>query len=147
MLSSSGIRERLTSKKIAAERRLHIVPVGMSQIAKGTLDLRLGTDFITTRRVQFTGLDVLADVGRSLDWNKQEFERVLTSYQDTHQVPVGRSFVLHPGQFALGSTLEYVRMPQDLGGYVTGRSSWGRLGLVVATATFVHPGFIGSVTL
>jgi dCTP deaminase len=62
-------------------------------------------------------------------------------------VPFGRSIVLHPHQFLLGETLEFVRMPDDLMAYVVGRSSWGRDGLVVATAVGIHPGFTGSVTL
>ncbi len=48
---------------------------------------------------------------------------------------------------ALASTLEYVRMPNDLSASVTSRSKWGRLGLVIATATAVHPGFTSVVTL
>jgi dCTP deaminase len=63
-------------------------------------------------------------------------------------VPEGQAFTLHPGDFALGSTMETVWIPDDLVGQVNGRSSVGRLAIVVhATAGFVDPGFRGQVTL
>jgi len=62
-------------------------------------------------------------------------------------VPFGESFVLHPKSFVLGSTLEWIRLPANRGGYVTARSSWGRYGLIIATATGIHPGFSGCLTL
>ncbi len=57
-------------------------------------------------------------------------------------------FVLHPGEFVLGSSYETVRLPDDLAARVEGKSSLGRLGLLThATAGFVDPGFVGHVTL
>ena len=57
-------------------------------------------------------------------------------------------FILHPGEFVLGSTLEVVTLPDDLAARVEGKSSLGRLGLLThATAGFVDPGFSGHVTL
>ena len=54
-------------------------------------------------------------------------------------------FVLHPGEFVLGVTLEYVALPDDLVGRLDGKSSLGRLGLVVhSTAGFVDPGWKGN---
>ncbi len=64
-----------------------------------------------------------------------------------HYVPFGREYVLHPGHFVLGATLEWIRLPRNLAGYVVGKSSWGRRGLVIATATGIHPGFTGCLTL
>src|SRR6185503_2887884 len=64
-----------------------------------------------------------------------------------YHVRFGEDFILHPRSFVLGVTLEWLRLPSNLGGYVTGRSSWGRRGLVIATATGVHPGFTGCLTL
>jgi len=55
--------------------------------------------------------------------------------------------VLHPNQFVLGGTIEYIKMPLDLMGYLVGRSSWGRMGLIVATAAGIHPGYRGIITL
>jgi dCTP deaminase len=54
---------------------------------------------------------------------------------------------LHPRNFVLGVTLEWLKMPPDLAGYIVGRSSWGRRGLIIATAAGVHPGFTGCLTL
>jgi dCTP deaminase len=64
-----------------------------------------------------------------------------------HYVPFGRDFVLHPRSFVLGTTLEWIRLPRNISGFVVGRSSWGRRGLIIATATGVHPGFTGCLTL
>jgi dCTP deaminase len=65
----------------------------------------------------------------------------------TYYVPFGRPFVLHPQHFVLAVTLEWLRLPNDLAGYVIGRSSWGRRGLIIATAVGVHPNFVGCLTL
>ena len=68
----------------------------------------------------------------------------------THLVDVGQSapFVLHPGEFVLGSTLERVRLAENLAARLEGKSSLGRLGLLThSTAGFIDPGFNGHVTL
>jgi dCTP deaminase len=59
----------------------------------------------------------------------------------------GEALIIHPHQFVLARTLEFVRLPHDLLAYVIGRSSWGRRGLIVATAVVVHPCFAGPITL
>ncbi len=64
------------------------------------------------------------------------------------EVPEGESFVLHPGEFALASTLEVVTLGHQLAARLEGKSSLGRLGLLVhSTAGFIDPGFSGHVTL
>ncbi len=64
------------------------------------------------------------------------------------EVEAEESFVLHPGEFVLGSTYEQVTLPDDIAARVEGKSSLGRLGLLThATAGFVDPGFTGHVTL
>ena len=62
-------------------------------------------------------------------------------------MPLGKKLWLHPQHFVLAATFEYIRLPDDLGAYVVARSSWGRIGLVVATAIMVQPGFAGCLTL
>ncbi|MBF0324746.1 MAG: dCTP deaminase [Alphaproteobacteria bacterium] len=62
-------------------------------------------------------------------------------------VPFREEFHLHPGSFVLGATLEWIRFPSDLAGQIVGKSTWGRRGLVVETASMIHPGFTGSLTL
>ena len=64
---------------------------------------------------------------------------------DTHR---NGWFILHPGRFLLGSTVEEITVPNDLAAKLEGRSSWGRLGLIIhATAGYVDPGFSGRLTL
>jgi dCTP deaminase len=64
------------------------------------------------------------------------------------EVPANEPFVLHPGEFVLGSTFEVVTLPDDIAARVEGKSSLGRLGLLThATAGFIDPGFSGHVTL
>jgi len=65
----------------------------------------------------------------------------------SHYIGFGQKYYLHPHHFALATTLEWICLPSDLSGYVIGKSSWGRRGLVIATATGVHPGFKGCLTL
>ena len=55
--------------------------------------------------------------------------------------------MIHPHQLILACTLEYLRLPRDLMAYVIGRSTWGRLGLIVATAVGIQPSFAGTLTL
>jgi dCTP deaminase len=118
-------------------KRLVITPLlERAQIGRGTVDLRLGTEFLVLRRTQRPGLDPEADIQIDVD-----------EMQDRIVVPFGGEFWLHPSHFVLAATLEYLRLPDDMGAYVVGRSSWGRVGLIVATAVFVHPGFRGCLTL
>jgi dCTP deaminase len=64
------------------------------------------------------------------------------------EVPAGESFVLHPGEFVLGSTYEQVTLGASLAARLEGKSSLGRLGLLThSTAGFIDPGFSGHVTL
>jgi len=82
-----------------------------------SVDLRLGTWFATLRQARTTHLEAGADAP----------EAQLTK---THYVPFGSRYVLHPRAFAIGVTLEWIRLPKNLAGYVIGRSSWGRRGLI-----------------
>jgi dCTP deaminase len=107
-----------------------------NQIGRGAVDLRLGTEFLLLRHTQRPGLNPFGDSEESIE---ELQERVV--------VPFGEPFWLHPNHFALAATLEFLRLPGDMAAYVVGRSSWGRVGLVVATAVFVHPGFRGCLTL
>ena len=63
-------------------------------------------------------------------------------------VPEGEAFILHPGQFALGTTLERIALPDDILGKLEGKSTLGRLGLMIhSTAGYVDPGWDGELTL
>ena len=64
------------------------------------------------------------------------------------RVEKGSSFVLQPKQFILGVTLEEIEVPDDIGARIEGRSSWGRLGIIIhSTAGYIDPGFRGRLTL
>ncbi len=101
-----------------------------------SVDLRLGTWFV---RASHTRLECL----KIADNSKDSADLVT----ETQYVPFGTDFILHPGRFVLGITLEWIRLPSNLAGYVIGRSSWGRRGLIIATAIGVHPRFTGCLTL
>lgn len=147
VLRGKEVKERLFAAE--GERRLYVTPLlePEQQIddAAGAIDVRLGTTFIVGRRSGITAVDPLGlgEPAASRPASDAAFER----HYDAVYVPVGQSFVLHPQQYALGSTLEYLKVPADLTAQVIGRSSWGRLGLIIATATIVHPGFSGVITL
>lgn len=135
-LGRPDIRDRLNETD--PSRRLWITPLldEDEQLGRGAVDLRLGTEFLMLQRFQRAGLEPSKDN-----------QIVLDEMQEQVIVPVGEELWLHPHQFVLAATLEYLGIPDDVSACVVGRSSWGRLGLLVATAIFVHPGFRGCLTL
>jgi len=108
------------------------------KLGAASIDLRLGTWFVTTKASRHSLLDIYSDP------SEQPSEHNII---DKHYVPLGRHFILHPNSFVLAATLEWIRMPRGLCGYVTGKSSWGRRGLIIETSPGVHPGFVGCLTL
>lgn len=99
---------------------------------QASIDLRLGSWFSQSRQTRTGVLKVGSD----------EFTEPTTNF-----VPFGESFYLHPRAFVLAITLEWICLPGRLAAYVVGKSSWGRAGLVIATAIGVHPGYKGCLTL
>ncbi|MBS7287967.1 MAG: dCTP deaminase [Candidatus Freyarchaeota archaeon] len=136
VLSKEEILRRLfTANK---REKLVITPlISKSQVSAGSVDLRLGTEFIITKRTKYSLLDPA----------RHDIEAEIAQYQEKIHVPFREKLILRPNQLILGSTLEYIKLPGDLMGYVIGRSSWGRLGLIIATATLVSPGYTGVLTL
>lgn len=119
------------------DKRLVITPLlDRKQIGRGAVDLRLGTEFLALRRTRRPGLDP-----------RREKQQQIDDLQERVIVPFGQELWLHPNHFVLAGTLEFLGLPDDMSAEVVGRSSWGRLGLLVATAVFVHPGFHGCLTL
>lgn len=139
-LSAQDISDRLWDGAAAPEpdRTICVVPLlDKKEVEKrnaASIDLRLGRWFRATRHTRLAEL-------------KLDDDRAEAQISREHYIRFDNDFVLHPGQFVLGITLEWLRIPTDLVGYVTGRSSWGRRGLVIETATGIHPGFIGCLTL
>ncbi len=121
---------------------LIITPLPELDVLRGSgaasIDVRLGCWFLACRTSRVPVLDIygnLEDAPSEAKTTKSYF------------VPFGAEFVLHPKAFVLGISIEWIRLPADYSAYVIGRSSWGRHGLIIATATGVHPGFTGCLTL
>jgi dCTP deaminase len=141
ILSAAKIRELLERPASSPADRLVISPLldPDKQLKPGTasVDVRLGQRFHVPLRAKLSQLDLLSPTHQT----------DLLKYKDDTFVPLGDYFVLHPGQFVLGETLEWIHLPKDLTAFVIGKSSWGRDGLIIATAIGVHPNFSGILTL
>jgi len=127
LLSDRDIRAEVSSG------RLGIDPFVPEMVQPSSVDVRLDSLFRVFDNTKYTHIDPAL----------QQDE--LTSLVE----PVaGEPFVLHPGEFVLGSTLEVCTLPDDLAGRLEGKSSLGRLGLLThSTAGFIDPGFSGHITL
>jgi dCTP deaminase len=106
-----------------------------AQVRGGAIDLRLGTKFILFRQAEVSRLKS----GREVEHRAASLHHARKDFAER--------FVLHPGQFALSDTIEFVGLPGNLCAYVTSRSRYGRAGLVIATAIYVHPYWKGFLTL
>lgn len=107
----------------------------LKESGSASVDLRLGTWFATLRHIRIPYLKADSD-------NVPE-----NQICKMHYVSFNSEFILHPGNFALGITLEWLRIPANLAGDLVGKSSWGRKGLIIATAVRVQPGSTGCLTL
>ncbi|ESP89678.1 dCTP deaminase [Candidatus Halobonum tyrrellensis] len=106
-----------------------------TQVQPASVDLRLGSEFLEFRRTNIPCIH-------------PNDEREVDEYVTETHVAEGDDFILHPGDFVLGTTKERVAIPDDLVAHVEGRSSLGRLAVVVhATAGLCDPGFEGRITL
>jgi dCTP deaminase len=126
----------LSDRDILAEihdKRIVVDPYDEAMVQPSSIDFRLDRYFRVFENHRYPHIDPAAD--------QSDLTRMVE--------PVGdEPFILHPGEFVLGSTLEVVTLPDDLAARVEGKSSLGRLGLLThATAGFVDPGFSGHVTL
>lgn len=110
-----------------------------SQIGSSSIDVRLGTEFRYIKIVKQTHFDL------SLPLDK--IREQVANYSEVVHVQPMEPFILHPDDFVLASTLEYIKLPPSITGRLEGRSTWGRTGLQVhSTAGFIDPGFEGSLT-
>lgn len=123
-----------TRLRLDDDRRLVVLPL-VHRPKGAAVDLRLSNRFIVFRRTGTASFDPLesSDDPRSI--------------QVHLELAWGETFVLHPQEVVLGATLEYLVLPADLAGQVVTRSSYGRLGLLSATAVQIHPRFHGCLTL
>jgi dCTP deaminase len=127
LLSDRDIRAALDTG------RLGIEPFDAAMVQPSSIDVRLDRFFRVFNNARYTHIDPA-----------RQQDDLTTLVEPADEEP----FVLHPGEFVLGSTLEVVRIPDDLAARLEGKSSLGRLGLLThSTAGFVDPGFSGHITL
>jgi len=131
ILSDTEILARLRDDELVVEPLADVD----RQVQPASVDLRLGSEFLEFRRTNIPCIHP-GDAGEVDDYVRES------------HVPDGEEFVLHPGDFVLGTTRERVEIPRDLVAHVEGRSSLGRLAVVVhATAGLADPGYEGQITL
>ena len=127
VLSDRDIRAALESGTV------RIDPYDPSDLQPSSVDLHLDRRFRVFRNNRYAFIDVRAP--------QPDLTELLTVADD-------EPFILHPGEFVLGSTLERVALPDDLVARLEGKSSLGRLGLLIhSTAGYVDPGWDGNLTL
>ena len=127
VLSDRTIREEIAAGRIIIE------PLGENAIQPASVDVHLDKGFLVFRNSRMPYIDI-----------KKGTEELTEKVEIERDIP----FILHPGEFVLGSTLENIELPDDLVARVEGKSSLGRLGLLIhSTAGYVDPGFKGHLTL
>lgn len=120
-------------RRLLAEGRIEIDPYDPDLMQPSSLDVRVDRLFRVFRNSRYPFIDVKLDQ---------------SDLTELVEVADDEPFILHPGEFVLGSTLERVKLPDDLVARLEGKSSLGRLGLLIhSTAGFIDPGFDGHVTL
>ena len=127
VLSDRTIRREIEDGRIAID------PFDASMVQPSSIDVRVDRRFRVFHNARYPYIDV-----------RQPMEDLT----ELVEVPDGQPFILHPGEFVLGQTLERVTLPDDLVARLEGKSSLGRLGLMIhSTAGFVDPGWRGRLTL
>lgn len=127
VLSDSTIREEIDAGRIAID------PFDPGMIQPSSIDLRVDSSYRVFNNSRYPYIDVKQPM--------EELTELVTTDED-------EPFILHPGEFVLGQTLEKVGIPDDLVARLEGKSSLGRLGLLIhSTAGFVDAGFSGNLTL
>lgn len=127
ILSDRDIREAIASGRIGIE------PFDPSDVQPASVDLHVDRLFRTFHNARHPYIDV---------------KKPMEDLTELVEVPDGEAFILHPNEFVLGSTKECFRLPVDMVARLEGKSSLGRLGLLIhSTAGYVDPGFEGHLTL
>lgn len=126
----------LSDRDIAAALaagRIQVSPYDPADLQPASIDIHLDRGFRVFRNNRYTFIDVRA---------------AQTDLTELIEIADDEAFVLHPGEFVLGQTLEWVELPNDLVARLEGKSSLGRLGLLIhSTAGYVDPGWKGNLTL
>jgi dCTP deaminase len=132
-LAVSMVLSDRTIRRLLGEGRIGIDPYEEELLQPSSVDVRVDRLFRVFRNSRYPFIDV-----------KQEMEELT----ELVEVEPEEAFILHPGEFVLGSTLERITLPDDHVARLEGKSSLGRLGLLIhSTAGFIDPGWDGHVTL
>lgn len=137
----SILNEREILHRLLIRKDVVVTPIVnlATQLGPTSLDVRLGTRFQAQKRSALPYIEPLQD--------EDSLRADIAAYTQDYVILPSDPYVLHPGDFALACTLEFIRLPADISARLEGRSSWGRLGLQIhATAGFVDPGFSGVIT-
>jgi dCTP deaminase len=127
IFSDRSIRQALDSATIIID------PFEPSFVQPSSVDLRVGNGFRVFENHRYSEIDPRSP--------QEDLTKLI-------EVDEGDPFMLHPGEFVLGSTLERVKLGEDVVARLEGKSSLGRLGLLIhSTAGFIDPGFEGHITL
>ena len=122
-----------TIRRLLEEGRIGIDPYEDELLQPSSVDVRVDRFFRVFVNARYPFIDV-----------KEEMEDLTALVE----IDADEPFILHPGEFVLGSTLERITLPDDLVARLEGKSSLGRLGLLIhSTAGFIDPGWDGHVTL
>ena len=122
-----------TIRRLLGEGRIEIDPYDESLMQPSSVDVRVDRFFRVFRNSRYPFIDV---------------KEPMDDLTELVEVEDSEPFILHPGEFVLGSTLERISLPDDLVARLEGKSSLGRLGLLIhSTAGFIDPGWDGHVTL
>jgi dCTP deaminase len=116
-----------------------------SQVGTSSIDLRMGNVVLMARARGTSHVEPTNVAPGAAGRRRGEVER--RQKHERYELTFHMKLLLHPGALALVPTLEWVRLPGDIMGMVTARSTWAREGLSIATATLVEPGYEGIVTL
>ena len=120
-------------KQAIADGRIVIRPLDEADIQPASVDLHLDPEISVFDISQHTVIDVRAE---NIGLNKKV------------RIPADKPYILHPGEFILASTIEWVEIGDNIVANMDGKSSLGRIGLIIhATAGFLDPGFKGNITL
>lgn len=127
VLSDRSIKEALAAKRIVID------PLNERDIQPASVDLHLDKSILVFRNSSKPYIDVRED---------------MTDLTERQEIPADKPFILHPGEFVLGGTMERIELPNDIVARLEGKSSLGRIGLVIhSTAGYIDPGWKGNLTL
>jgi dCTP deaminase len=142
MLGREFIIDRLRTKDLVVSPILSSEQIGIASI-----DLRMGNVFLVVRARGSSHVDPAIWKATTVGGSAHEAEIKRQQKHERYEIPFESRLLLHPGSLALVPTLEWLKLPSDLMGTVTARSTWAREGLSIATATLIEPGYQGIVTL